>query len=248
MTVPVSDHDLAWMRAALTEHLHLWWAGDALKFARAQKRPGQIDGALVRNIAKDYAVNRLILTKTDGNTGITKLLNAKFPEWPDTLSERSNFVRELSETALQRGYTGGYLVSAFSKIIWFMAPTGWTMFDRFASTGLGVPNLRSAERMQEFYKTLEHFRFADVVEKMRPIINRSAFPALWPERIVDKYLMFCGKDETDRHTAAFNLKVFRAATGKAVCAGIDELSRELHQALGQEDLFKRHGEMVWEKK
>jgi hypothetical protein len=77
--------------------------------------------------------------------------------------------------------------------MWFTKPKNWTIFDRYAADGLGVPgSAESGKRMLDFYKVLHDREIPKTWEAMQGLINCRALKGLPATRIVDSFLMSKG--------------------------------------------------------
>jgi hypothetical protein len=179
---------------AVLEHLRHWWATDALFHRAIRRKDGTICPATVRGIARSYAVSRGLLR--DQEVHVARLLDERLLHWPTTLQDRASLVREIAEEAERQGFTKGKQLSAFSKIIWFACPNGWTLYDSFARRGLLSSELGSGnDEYEKYYSRLDGLKFNHAMDLAREVIASSPFPYLWPERIHDKYLMYLGHDQ-----------------------------------------------------
>lgn len=180
------------LRSAVIEHLYQWWARDGLLYRRLRLPDGQIDPAVLRKIARAYGVSRGILEGQEASVG--KLIVTNLGNWPDDLVARAHVVRRIADEA-KGNLTRGLLLSAFSKLVWFVRPQGWTLYDSYARAGLNAP--RNGDDFDSYYIRLQDISFQMAMDLSRDVIARSAFPYLHPERIHDAYLMLCNKPLPD---------------------------------------------------
>ena len=184
------------MYLAVVRHIRSWLSSDAdfLDRVRKSKPRTKLDPELLRSIATEYQVGRGI---PEGNeTDLSTFLSDELQQhWPKSLAEQGAFVSKLAESAKHAGHTRYKLRSGLSKLIWFVFPAKWTMYDKYAAIGLS--NGRTPLEIEPFYEELAELRFVDSMAKMREVISNSTLPFLWPERILDKYLMACGTLELD---------------------------------------------------
>jgi len=191
------------LKWAVVEHHRTWslFDGDA---RRVVEHDG-LDPLAVRKIAREYGVNRGILKTKDengkpiaGKDNSAKWLAEKISHaagnWPESLQERAEACAEIARNASREGYTRGELASATTKIIWFCRPDGWTLFDRLAANGLGVPTRQSTKRMLRFYTELSTRNFLISANCINEILNDADFGELYGERVIDKFLMLVGAD------------------------------------------------------
>ena len=240
------------MRAAVIGHLRSWLAEDGTNHRRILcDKNRKTDPATLKRIAIDYFVVRGFPKKKNNNSlepwcQVAKLIDGKICEWPETLCNRAKFVQCLAEEAKNKDLTRSLQLSAFSKFLWFLRPKSWAPYDKWASTGLAkaVPG-RTRLRFDAYYKELETLDFIGVTNTMREEIAKTRFNALWPERIVDKYLMRCGQQARDASSirpASFippeehedYLEVLYGLTGCNFSGELDSLTNSLLEIIPKE--------------
>jgi hypothetical protein len=196
---------------AVVEH-YRWWLGEDQIDVRRIAKTGKIDPETVRAIARRYNVNRGIRKRNDKRDtearGIAKLLNNAAKRWPTGLVERAEKCSKVAEKAKRYGYTGGHLASAITKLMWFVKPNGWTMYDGFAATGLGIERKEARERMPEFYRELENRGFREIVADINRTLRATPLLNLKPERVIDKYLWLWGAPMGRRQRTEEDCRIF----------------------------------------
>jgi len=236
------------LRAAIVDHLRWWLAGDGVHMRRLHTN-GVIDPRTLRKIANDYFVSRGLREGKENQ--IAEMIQDKLQNWPNSLKARADVVYCLAEEAEKEGgadetkqLTHGLQLSGFSKLCWFMRPEGWTMYDKYAQWGLARP--KKSIGFKPFYKRLETLNFIGVTTNMRNTIEASDLPNLWPERIIDKYLMQCGQTDTNDFSAvqeqADYLAVQQEFFGSSFTRKIDRLTDQLLQVVENEPIFAVHKE------
>lgn len=229
----------AYLHIALVEHLRHWLGGDGL-YHHLIYQDGRIDPAILRQIANSYYVSRGLRQNKEAN--IAALISERLSDWPTGLEERAAFVSDIASEARSRGLTKGMQLSGFSKLIWFVRPKDWTLYDSFAQRGLARHG-RSLE-FADFYATLNALGFDETMQAMRGVIAVSHFPFLWPERILDKYLMLCGhtdkKSIIDYRSHDAFIAVHSKVCGVTFEQHIRELTKELGRVLSNASLFQVH--------
>ncbi len=149
---------------------------------------------LASHISREYRVARTIgAVETDsGISALVRAINAS--AWPDTLEDRAQLCiaiahehRKKSE-ALGKGQKWHAPVSAVTKLMWFLRPSGWTMFDRFARMGL----IGNRNDPLQFYRKLAEIDFTSLCDQLHLECRGKGFSDLYGERIIDKCLMFHG--------------------------------------------------------
>ena len=246
----MSDETLRnYLRAAVIEHLRWWLADDGVNFRNFQTN-GQVDPKTLRTIAVIYYVSRGL--RKGKQDRIAKLIDRKLEDWPEKLTERASFVSDIANLANKQGLTNGVQLSAFSKLLWFARPDGWTLYDKWAQKGLAHP--RKSIGFIAYYKRLEELQFLEVTGAMRDVINGSHFDELWPERIVDKYLMMCGQQSENSNstdgapedgfiapsTHDDYLEVLEQFVGPEFLKNVEALTDGLMEVVADKKLFQVH--------
>lgn len=229
------------LKRAVVEHIRWWVASDALQFDKL-KTGHRIDPAILRQIATSYYVSRGLSKGKEGE--IAELIEGRLPAWPDTLTERAYFVQDLAQEArdaFEEPLTNGLQLSAFSKLLWFLKPEGWALFDKYAQKGLARPN--KSLTFMPFYRRLDELNFMAVTDAMSTIIKASELPELWPERIVDKYLMICGQSDYDTfvdNSQNDYLRILDQFAGNSVSPKVEALTENLLKTVKNNALFHIH--------
>lgn len=192
---------------------------------RLVEQNGGLDVRRLRRIAKTYNVVRGIngATQEEKKRGsdphaewFVCELNKLACDWPATLLGRADRCAVLAEKACGsdqggkngQSHTNGYQASAVTKLMWFLKPDDWTMFDDLAATGLGIPKpafetietngkthriSNSITRMKAFYKELDRRNFVEHARSINCTIKTTTdLLGLRGERIIDKFLMLLG--------------------------------------------------------
>ncbi len=239
-------------------YLRWWMATDGvyLELARAGMTP-----ALLRRISDNYGVVRGIKkkeppTKADARQFpglqndrsaeiLCKLLEpVSQPEWPSDLAGKAEACRKIMDNALKariavgisRGKRKGEprdLVSAITKLVWFIHPEGWTVFDDYAATGLGLPKGNARNRMRAFYDELYRANAQVLADRLQPIINASIVPDLKPMRIIDTLLM--ARAEPTRMAAAVSDQMaFLTVLPEAFATDVTKLALSLQAEMDRD--------------
>lgn len=203
-----------------------WWASHDLAYLRRIARGGGLDADLVRAISKEYGVARGIRRENDDPDGEINLrraqriadeVNNRYTDLAksEDMSKRFDVclaivghLRSRSET--EEAITPNDFVSGISKLSWFVAPKGWTMFDRLAAQALGIKSGSARDKAKRFYEQLESSQFVELTGRMNAALQRDGIAEehFHAERIVDQYLWLSAiKDEAlallREKTAAF---------------------------------------------
>lgn len=183
-----------------------WWASHDLAYLRRIDRGGGLDADLVRSISKEYGVARGIRREKDDLNGEINLrraqtiadeVNSRYADLANSEDVSTRFtvcldiVDQLKSTSdAEEAITPHDFVSGISKLSWFVAPEGWTMFDRLAAQALGIKSGSARDKAKTFYEQLESLKFVELTRRMNAALERDgiADEHFYAERIVDQYL------------------------------------------------------------
>jgi hypothetical protein len=185
-------------------------------------------------------------------TLLCRLVNEAVRNWPDGLLARAQACRDLMDKAAdhQVGVPVGRtpssdgrlsneppalkdLASAITKLVWFLRPHGWTIFDDLAATGLGVPDQKRRARMTAFYEKLADLRFEALVADMAQEMEARGFTPILAPRILDTVLMARSEPNGPKAQIA-NEAAFLSLLPPALAASVTDLALQLH------DQFRSH--------
>lgn len=109
-----------------------------------------------------------------------------------TMKEKADATGELAKSLIKGTGVTKIPSSAASKLLWFVRPKGWTMFDRHAFNAVFErrPGKRS-EDLKDFYDVLGSSRFGALAAEVVEIGLSNGVP-LNGERVLDKLLMLRG--------------------------------------------------------
>lgn len=256
---------------ATIRYLRAWYATDGVNVERVKRE--KLTVPLLRRIAKEYNVNRGIAAADNSKVNIEAhaisatdpsaellcvLLNKASENWPVGLLARATTCANLVDSAKtqnigvfvkrrkksqSQSITQNEIASAITKLLWFLKPHGWTMFDNEAATGLGIPEMGRRERMLQFYQRLHDLGFQALHDDMAAVIERHNFNSILAARIVDKVLMArstltASANEIDDEDAFLKLLPSDLAT-KTKALGL-----ELHQHFGARCLIRTCAEVA----
>lgn len=239
MSAEWADRQVYWATLAYAR----WWLAVDGPFLGAVKASNGFTQPLLRQVAVRYNVNRGLLqpkARADESdpsaSGVIGLLRAAAGDWPASLSERSSRCIEIARRARRAGWTDKLQVSAISKFIWFLKPDRWTLFDRFAAAGMGVPASWNRERQfNAFYVTLQCRGFDDVVRRIEPLVAASSLPDLSAARIVDALLMARGARGSAKHEVDES-RTFLGLLPEAFRSDLHSLASQLQTEIGNDVL------------
>lgn len=191
---------------AVIEHHRTWVAADGCY--RREIEASGLTPELARHIAREYRVARTIGAVDADGSGIEALVEAiNASEWSDTLEDRADHCIKIAEIhrekskELGQGQKYHSPISAVTKLMWFLRPEGWTMFDRFARMGL----IGHQNEPLEFYRKLASIGFTPLCDQLHEMCSQEGFPDLYGERIVDKCLMFLGAGDSSDFVRTSNM-------------------------------------------
>ncbi|TBB32454.1 hypothetical protein [Rhizobium ruizarguesonis] len=191
-----------------------WWLAHDQIYDQLLRETGGITADIIRTIAKAYGINRGISAAEDKDDDVTasaiaRVLNEfnvvsfkKLSSLKDKVPTFRSIVDRMPMNVDRDKSQNPTFVSGTSKLIWFFAPEGWTMFDRLAADGAGIAkSLPSITRAERYYASLGDRGFEQTTTKIQAVLDRSAFKALHGERLIDKFLWLAGcKLETQKNT------------------------------------------------
>ena len=229
-----ADRQVYWAALAYAR----WWIGVDAPFLGALGVHNGFTAPLLRRVAVRYNVNRGILqTDEDGDPaaqGIVALIHKAREQatWPSSLIDRAAKCVQLAEDAQRQKCTATLQVSGISKFMWFLRPQGWTLFDRFAVAGMGVPSSWSRRNQFEaFYERLDRAGFGDVIGRIEPQVAASCLPDLPASRIVDALLMARGRRGSSEHEVEES-RAFLGVLPKPFRDGLHDLATSIQCEIG----------------
>jgi hypothetical protein len=241
-----------------TIEYHRFWLSVDQPRLEILRQKGEMTPVLLRDIAREYRVSRS-LKKADKNSlsdgpaeAVCRILKKESVSWNDDLSCRKKSCLEIIEKMRpfaskaansDDGADERNPVSAATKFIWFMKPVGWTIFDKYAATGIGIPETgRTAlERMDEFYTALEYEGFPDLVGEIQSFISQEArsLRGLPAERILDTLFMARGKRGAAREHGVALTKAYLNGLGGPLREQLTALAKGLQKQFGNRPLVNK---------
>lgn len=165
------------------------------------ERTGKLTGDTLRTIARAYSVNRNVPLGDD--QGLANKLAGDLNNIPEnhlslSLAQRAKAlctwvaVNPLEYRKRGSGEAQSKMVaSAASKLTWFMAPEGWTIFDKFVGAAvLGKPG-SGVQQMRSFYKSIAD-TWDEAAAQLAHASAAHGFSPLLGARIADKFLFLNG--------------------------------------------------------
>ena len=207
-------------------------------------------------IADSYSVARTIPAAPKNENGqggdynyilfLKALLNLR-AKWPSGTLNRAcacretanelakNFKRKPQDEGQNKNYGAPH--SAVTKLIWFLEPKGWTIYDQIVANAVLKGGGNTEDRQRRFYETIDQ-PFAKYSKMIRPVL--STFNSkLHAERLVDMYLQFTGYKDDARDKAMkrnrYFLKLLPKEIGKQLKTNGAEIAQILpNDAFGKE--------------
>lgn len=231
-------------------YLRWWWAADGPRL-RAIEARGELTAPMLRDLASEYRVNRSLL-RADKKKGaidtnaiaVCAILNRARDGWGDGLPARAAACHELAEA--MKPYTAAeakdhkYPISAATKFMWFLKPAGWTVFDRLAGNGMGLPeSWPPKKRMQAFYDALQDKGFTPLVAEMQAVIDGFlAFASMPATRVLDTLFMARGHGGAGSEEGLARIKAFHALLPEAVREDLERLATDRHTRFSDRELTR----------
>jgi hypothetical protein len=176
---------------AVLERARWWLNVDAPLRAQVINDGGQLTPHTVYSIAKHYKVRRNI-GEADQLAEIADYLNARIETWPANLPNRAQWCIEAAQ-ALQKDLDLAHTpYSAITKLVWFLRPEGWTLYDSYAQCALGAGGADAKARFSQFYGALNEHGFVEAAAAIDTALAQTTWPDLGGARILDAYLMHQG--------------------------------------------------------
>ncbi len=225
------------LKWAVIEHSRTWEGLDG-KVRQSLAADDVIDAKLVREIGKEYLVNRVVRRGEDGSDDrhanwLADRLNQTAQSWPDDLEGRALKCARLARLAAKEGHTNGEPASAVTKFMWFLRPDGWTLFDNLAATGLGIPNRQATCRMLLFFEVLADRSFVRQSFEVNKALRRGSFEHLYGERVIDKFLMLSGADDDWTGQIIGKCEEYHDALPKRIGSQLGQLAQQIGQGFGE---------------
>jgi hypothetical protein len=199
------------------------------------------------SIVREYGVARCLPAKNATRAGVVKELNDIGCSWPSSLLKRHASCEKLADSKKglfiipkrQDGSDGEerFAGSLVTKLMWFIRPDGWTVFDGFAANGLACTRPDSREKMKQFYAKLENAKFNELALEMQSKIANTSFREMHAARIIDLALMIKGGYLKDEDIAKTNC-CFQSLLPQRLADELIALSNALNENYGQDDLFQ----------
>lgn len=216
---------------AVIDHARVWIGADGFRLKMVEENQGRFDGPILRRIARDYSVGRGIHASENGADGaadgLARLANNLADRWPNGLYDRAEACAELAKKA-EGKYTHGFQASLMTKLMWFLKPKDWTVFDQFAAKGVGIPNGGdSIARMLDYYRELDERGFVGFTRAIQKVVCKSEYPFLHATRIIDNALMRIGGRGEDNAYFASRPEHFLTVLPKSAASSLKALAEQL---------------------
>ncbi|MDF2367236.1 hypothetical protein [Sneathiella sp.] len=231
------------LTASVFEHYRWYLADDFISEEKVRLNKGKLTPELLTSIGRRYEVGRNLKTgENDNPQRIAKELNEVVNNWPKELVERANRCVEIANILREKGLTPahgqnstpGTPLSAVTKLVWFIKPDSWTLYDELASKAV-LTRKRNGDtdsKMIRYYKILSSRGFIQTSEKIKCIVNKyEMFKKLHGTRIIDKYLLFTGMENDTRDNRICDIDIFKNALPNTVSKELAKLSNEICTAV-----------------
>ena len=168
-----------------------WWLSVDAPLLEQVRQDGKLTAETVGAIATAYRVRRT-LGPPGSLQSIADVLNVEVASWPPDLVGRARVCVRAAERIFDQKITTSAPYSAVTKLMWFLKPMDWTVFDQYAAGALGAQWRKTGLRVDRFYATLSDAGFLDAAN----IIDDVLRPTLWRDlrgaRVLDSWLMLHG--------------------------------------------------------
>jgi hypothetical protein len=200
---------------------------------------GKVDGPTLSRIARAYSVSRTIPASPNGKDNLelfAREIVRLACSWPSSFQARASACRELAKDLSEKfdrktpkpdkiAKAAVAPHSAVTKLIWFLRPDRWTVYDSFAASAVLKHGGNAEERQQRFYETIEE-PLARLAEAVRPTL--SAFNhKLHAERLLDKFLVLKGSDDRRRDSVMMQNAHFIRLLPREIASRLGEASGKI---------------------
>jgi hypothetical protein len=137
---------------------------------------------------------------------IRTVLDAHLKEWRGDLNDKAkiciticNALRKInvSESEKEVYALRNNALSAVSKLVWFLRPAEWTMYDRFACAGLfGEIKTTNETTFEKFYGALQNVNFLGYEKTLNQHLEKTIFKGIPASRVLDTLLMERASEKT----------------------------------------------------
>lgn len=244
------------LKYAVIGYYQIFLSGDCVHLNMIETSGGTMTHSIVREISRDYKISRSLKLGKDNdidNTGKTRsqidrrteisdLINQLAQVWRNEIGDRASncasWARKLEKRKLS-SKPGLLPASAVSKLIWFLRPNDWTVFDSLASKAI-IPTAggNSVDRMTIFYHELGKRGFVDSAQRMQKVLDRRNFEFLYGTRIIDRFLVLIGLDDEQRNRAILHADLFLGFLPASEKRNIEQLAQHIAEEHGDK-LLKR---------
>ena len=224
-----------------------WWLNiDAGLRQLVGDAGGKLTEGSLAAIALQYNVARGLPGKDRPTEALAVLdvLNRSAVNWPTSISGRAQRCSEIVEKLQVEKLTDKNHVSGVTKYMWFLHPVGWTVFDRFAADGMGIPSgMTTLDRMKKFYAALDAAGFETAERQLQSLIDKSDWKSLPAGRVLDTLLMRRSSESGMREGANSKAAIngFLLALPPDAAKSLHDLATTAQQELGQDPLSISRG-------
>ena len=220
-----------------------WLAFDGVWLPIVKER-GLITPALDA-ILREYGIARCVPSRkgdesSERDCKLIIALSKVSGNWPESITARASRCVEIAESknGLFSARKGKEIFagSLVSKLMWFLKPEGWTIFDSYAALGVKAKGATKKDQMIDFYKKLVDNKFAELAKEMQTHIDETGFSGIHAARIIDLRLMLEGDFQTPEDLKMVN-GTFLKALPKTLSEEIVQLGMQLEDKFGVEKIF-----------
>jgi hypothetical protein len=168
---------------------------------------GSMSSTTLARIAQSYSVSRTIPAGPEDNSGqnlelFAEVVTQLSRSWPGDFQQRAKACREAAvklsrefvreDRTRSRAFSGPH--SAVTKLIWFLRPHGWTVYDKLAADAVLRSGGSTEERQARFYLVVQE-PLRDAAQRSQGTLGHLD-ARLHPERLFDKLLLCTSLSKT----------------------------------------------------
>lgn len=180
------------LRIATIERARWWLNVDAPLLRKIEhKGRRRLTPETVDEIATIYNVRRNLGPKERLGC-VASHLNEAMKNCPNDFLQRADFCLELASSLKKQHDLRHTPYSAMTKLVWFLRPIGWTVYDSYARLGVRSGGATGDEKVRNFYEKLEREGFSQAAKQIEGILQNTEWSRLSGARVLDAFMMLKG--------------------------------------------------------
>lgn len=168
-----------------------WWLNVDAPLLRKIEHDGELTSETVLEIATIYKVRRNLGPK-ECLKEVASYLSEVTKNWPDALLRRASICIESAASLKKQHDLHHTPYSAVTKLAWFLRPSGWTVYDRYAWESACGDGTTGHQKIQGFYDNLERQGFSQAAIQIESILQNTEWSGLSGARVLDAFMMLKG--------------------------------------------------------